>query len=293
MPEHLTEAQLSRYQRRELEPEEFRVSDQHLSTCEECRLRLRQRVTSPGAWFLAEHPSYEQMEAHVDGRLSFEANRAVLGHATNCAACRRELDDLLQLAASMSGTIEHRAAPSFWERLSSFWRIPTTRFALAGLTAAALVIAIVNTGDFLSRRPASDLPTVAQAPEDDPGKTAQGFSGGNLGSRILSDGDLLIVETEDGSFRGLESVPEAYRDIVAEALKNRRVPPAGSIAPEVVDAALGKSHNSRLIMGLVYAGAGRHDDAVRELEELRKNNPNSTLVISLLESLAKKNSAPR
>ncbi len=161
-PEHLTDAQMSRYRERKLSAVELLDLDSHISSCSDCRDRLsiEHRATARAQSLradLAGHLVYADIVQCSEG--NGKPNQ--LNHLRECPKCRAEVQDLSRFRTELLDTprrpIELPVKP--WAR----YRIPL------GIAAAVLVVAGATT--FALRRPATPAaPTqaVAPAPQADP-----------------------------------------------------------------------------------------------------------------------------
>jgi len=116
----------------------------------------------------------DNLSAYLDGELRGEARREVEEHLAQCAACRKELEDLKatwQLLDDLEAPIvprtfqaqvvaraEAEAAESPWRRS---WRRAGVRAALSG-AAAAGAAALFLAGLCHASRPPGDRPTAAE-----------------------------------------------------------------------------------------------------------------------------------
>ncbi|HLK56778.1 MAG TPA: hypothetical protein VKU00_09450 [Chthonomonadaceae bacterium] len=103
---HLTQEEADAYLQRSL-PSQMRWNlDQHLSTCQECRRRVRlDAVETQATAFLESdltslqpeeeaHLSYEEMEAYLENRADPLLREIVAEHSALCALCATELREL-------------------------------------------------------------------------------------------------------------------------------------------------------------------------------------------------------
>src|SRR5262249_38272273 len=92
---HLTADQMARYARRTLAPTDLLATDDHLVGCVECRSRmvdeeglqdsiraLERDIASAGPD--VEHLSYEQVEAHAEGRMRGAVREVAEAHLEGC-----------------------------------------------------------------------------------------------------------------------------------------------------------------------------------------------------------------
>jgi hypothetical protein len=178
MAGHLNPDQVARYKQRSLSSAEFLAFDEHLATCEPCRLAvsdpkwlqaayacLREDVKNQEKLGLT-HLAYEQMEAYVDNEIGDADREIVESHVELCRTCQDELRDLREFRASLesrdlasrgmhtesleASTIHAtddqsigafpRSASAGQKRIR-FWRYPG--FQAAGLAAFAILVAAI------------------------------------------------------------------------------------------------------------------------------------------------------
>jgi hypothetical protein len=158
MPEHLTDGQVERYQRRVMSPAELLETGEHLIECEVCSRQLRRKRQTDSAFaFLradfeahasapSEHLQYEQIAGFADGTLDETEHEIVISHLDFCSACREDIRHLSQFKASLAAPTElgrTSATPPTWrERMAALWRSPVgwSPLRLAGMTAFALLL---------------------------------------------------------------------------------------------------------------------------------------------------------
>jgi len=99
---HLTDAELLDFATGVSQPDDLLRSDDHLSRCEECRMRAA-RLTGAANYmpeFRAQlntapiHLSDEEVQLFVQQRLSMEVKDAVLRHLESCATCASQVENL-------------------------------------------------------------------------------------------------------------------------------------------------------------------------------------------------------
>jgi anti-sigma factor RsiW len=104
---HLTDADLRRFATGALSPDDLLHADDHLSRCDQCRMRavelsdatryiddFRAQMNAPTT-----HLSDEQLQLYVQGRLSPGAKDAVHRHVKECPICASQVEDLRSWAA--------------------------------------------------------------------------------------------------------------------------------------------------------------------------------------------------
>jgi hypothetical protein len=196
-----------------LSPDELLQVDDHLSRCAECRDRVASESelraalrTTP----LAEHLSYEQLEAYVDGKASASQTEAVRVHAAACRVCSDELRDLESFKNELEGeALKDRERKLRWSarflapRLGRSEPSPAheevrlaaqsrTTWTLAAASAVALVILLVALERRFTSSPAVPSPqlagntsalnqTIAMLPKEDRAAVLEAISNQSVG----------------------------------------------------------------------------------------------------------------
>jgi len=88
--QHVTADQLKRFRTGGLAGSELLAVDDHITVCESCRNRLTDS-----------HLTYQQMELYVDAELTALEAARVVRHVSECEACRADLADLQQWAVKL------------------------------------------------------------------------------------------------------------------------------------------------------------------------------------------------
>jgi hypothetical protein len=167
-----------------------------------------------------EHLTAERVAAFAARRLSAGELLAVDDHLAVCPDCRRRLraawpvEDALQ---AWQGVVagEPAAAPA---RPPERWRTAAAVSSLLGLAAALLAVLLVqpevdrgpNDAPEVGTGPAT-LPTPRETPPEPP-------------ATVLRDGRLAFGVTAQGTVSGLDALPAAWRERIAEALRSGRLP---------------------------------------------------------------------
>ena len=115
--QHLTMDQLAKYREGRLSGEPLLAADDHIAACGDCRSSLLASSTaatqlSAVAQTLISttdlstfHLSYQDLQDHLEKKTSQERVALIETHLRECAACRAELQDLREFAASLKVTV--------------------------------------------------------------------------------------------------------------------------------------------------------------------------------------------
>jgi anti-sigma factor RsiW len=150
MPAHPSHEQLMKYRDRGLPPAELLSVDAHLGTCPDCRRGLAEtaNLASSNAMISAvrearaDHLTYDQMDAWVEGELESSEREFVMAHIGLCPPCARQLQAYESYAPVMSAPVRIPPATplTLVNRLRAFFSAPGT----VALTAAAVAVAVLG-----------------------------------------------------------------------------------------------------------------------------------------------------
>ena len=223
MTNHLTQAEVDQYSRRELSaPDLLRVAD-HIAGCEPCREKLRAQVDISSAQAAiardldrsAEHLSEEMIAAYVDRTLDSHERRLAAAHLAQCGSCAQDVQDLERFAR----------------------RRPKPRHRLWYAAIAAAVFLVIASALLVSRHPApqtasmQDESGLDSLPEPEQAVVRQALASGNLPLPEF----LPEIAPERGTLMG-ESSPGPFHLIspVAIAVRSRRPTFRWSSAPTAI-----------------------------------------------------------
>ena len=181
MSDHPTGELLDSYRRNDLRGPELLRIDDHIAGCAVCRSRIAvSSASAAAAWdasFSADHLTYDELEAFVDGTLDRDPRAGVVAHTAVCRECADTLDDL---------------------RCSRGRK----RFGTLGAVAAAAIIVIVS-GILLRRPQQNDSPTVVTNTVTN---TIERPALPSQPSPVIRDAGAAFPLEADGSVRGLSPV---------------------------------------------------------------------------------------
>ena len=203
MTAHLTDEQLQRYRARSLAAADLLEASAHLADCEACRARiasaaeLRSAIGSIRAGLTIQHPSYDEMAAHIDGHES----DFIESHVRECQPCAADLQELRRLQEEIAAGQVNRQTSStdhrfLWSVNLRNWRFRLPVPILA--VAAALILAVL----LIPRKPQE----IARVEPTAPAKSA------------------------DSKTPGLDSLAAADRTAVEQALAAGRIEPPAVLA---------------------------------------------------------------
>lgn len=170
MSEHLSNRMLKSYRQGAIPVAELPKADEHLAACAECRRKLGEAAAlgSLAGFFQghAEHLSYEETVAFIQGEPTSEGREQVASHVASCERCRFEVEDLRAFAGQFAAYPATRLAPaqprSFWQRMLAATGFAALRDQLTGSTAlgwqlagatVAVLIAVLAVAFLLRREP--------------------------------------------------------------------------------------------------------------------------------------------
>ncbi|MBK7934264.1 MAG: tetratricopeptide repeat protein [Acidobacteria bacterium] len=244
MPQHLSQDEIQNYAKRSLPPAELLGADEHLRSCDRCFSMLGGVLRSTDidqAFFDPEdegHLSYEQIEAFVDGAIADADREIVELHREVCSACEQQLEELVQIRATLqlenatdNDSIVSRPEPSFWTNISA---MPLFRFGIPAF--AAIVIGAIAWSFWLFDRPSGGVKAVVDPIANNGFENTNtnsglantetaAISGANSASTApmvsLADGPGMIEIDTDGKLKGLNA-PQ-FESRIKAALINQNI----------------------------------------------------------------------
>jgi hypothetical protein len=239
MSSHLSTRDIERYRSKAITADEVRLLDSHLSECEECRRSFLDSESVDAAYGLVRrslksaaqpaepHVAYEEMAAYVDGYLDAVKRDLVEAHLKTCADCESDLSELMRLQEAIASDEQSVAAVS--QASALFWQSAAFRI---GLEALAVLLIIAGVAWFSNRKieairsenerlrksvgeseaVIAELNKLIDSKASEPGITVK-----------LKDGEGVVALDAKGELRGLEPLPEGYRQAVKKVLERERV----------------------------------------------------------------------
>lgn len=229
MTAHLSDEQIRAYRARSLAATELLRVSEHIVGCESCRARIvspaeaAARVRAVRALLHEEtgpvHLSYEQIETYVDGTMGRDDTSTVEAHARECRSCAADLSEIGGLRRELEVSRVVRGAASRWDNI---WKAVLSwrgGLVLAGAACAALAFVLV-------RAPAPQNGNVAEVNQ---AKTGGSATPAETGS-VIKDGTRVISVAAGGRITGLEALAGSERVYLEQALAEKRIEPAASLA---------------------------------------------------------------
>lgn len=259
--DHILEANLNRYARREANAAEILRIQTHLAACDVCRQKMaliagaeksfaaiRENFAFDESADEPEHLTYEQLEFFLDHKLDDVDREIVESHLAFCGECESDLQDLIRYReiaqespAIVNGAIAESPKVPFWKRLFAFDSVG----AFAPVAAVLLIAVLFGAWFLVSRgnRPddiaginknqnaaladfsaVNNLSVNNALPETPP---APQVSSEEIVPKTeplyaLNDNNLKIDER--GSLQGAENLSSATRDLVRQSLRDGKIP---------------------------------------------------------------------
>jgi hypothetical protein len=255
--EHLSTQTVERYSRRTLSPAELLAAGDHLAICEVCR---HHAITAMGADSIlssvrtnlraeaANHVSYEQIAALIDGELQAADREVVESHLEICALCAGEVSDLRTFRSSIATAPERPvvtpAPATLRERLSSLWRSSASWTPRVATASAVVLLLILVTGALVlvwkTRSERQTEVTTIQGSTEPSGAPSPGLEGTPQTSPpavedkngaaddssvevALNDAGGRVTLDKRGNITGLDAFSSSSRSVVSKALIAERV----------------------------------------------------------------------
>jgi hypothetical protein len=220
VPDHLSNEQLAAFRARTLGPAELLAVDDHVASCLQCRAMLGDAATTNRAFAAlraqvaseaaADHPTYEQIERHVEGRSDEPERDRMNAHLDTCVRCADEVRDLAEFRAQRitPPTTSPARRTGHWPALPAL-----VRWALVPAAAAAAVLAatIVFRGEAPQPAPSPRQAAASVSPLPAPVRVA------------LADGGRRVTLDEAGRLAGLPAMSREDETAIRVALETGRV----------------------------------------------------------------------
>ncbi len=225
MSEHPSQAQLTGYSGRTLDPHELLVVDRHLASCDECNERLTR--IPPGDVKLTEsgegpfHLDYDQLESYVDGKANDIDREIVDSHVALCSECATDLQDLLAFK-------QQRVAVARTSSWRPQWRLlPNPAWATAivvGVFILAMAVLLWTTYPTSPRveQAGTGSPPVSEPPSPAPTEPTTQKSPSTPPREepliVLNDAGGQVMLNQHGRLEGLQELPPDLKESVERAL---------------------------------------------------------------------------
>lgn len=282
MKEHISEIDIVRYRRQNMPMEKIISVSDHLVNCVACYKRFedtkqldlvynlvrsmfepaRGDITIRDTSFVADHLSYDLIEAYVDGDLDSQGCLAVENHIQICQECEADVRELLELNLQLDLQIEkganrsiesaaektqraHESLPRFWPGVAAFWQLPAYRASFVATVALVIIGGAVGWISVLSQRTQfkslrSQLHQLEEAKEIKTqliklrdGNTNPITANDAKIIMTLNDGNGQITIDESKNIKGFAALPTDYARLTQIALTTEQinVEPMPTVSP--------------------------------------------------------------
>lgn len=243
MSEHVTKSDINHLLRNQLPAADLLRVDQHLSSCECCRLMANSysgTVGSAGRFLdrlsgeFGSHLTYEQFEGLIDGHLDDAEHEMADRHLGSCADCRDELESIREMSPPL---LAAEVIPSEGFSFPAFFGL---RWIYATLGVFLLILS--GTALFFILRPVDDVAKVANTlpeviipvanVEVTPEPTGETEEPRKEPFVALNDDGITVGLDAGERLLGLDDVSPAIRQSVERAMRSGKIP-VGNGANEV------------------------------------------------------------
>jgi anti-sigma factor RsiW len=231
MTAHLNDEQIRAYRERSLVAAELLDVSEHVGGCEACQARIASPAEleagvhtvrfALNAEAGSSHLSYDEIAAYADQKMAAAERVALEAHAADCRSCADDLYEIRMLRSELEAP-RAVARPSSW---AAFWRAVQGwkgALALAGAVCALLLFVLL-------RAPIQQNTKLAQGGLPDASTSSNPVPPPPTGS-VIRDGTRVLSVTTGGTIAGLGALPAPYRMFLEQAMAQKRIEPAASLA---------------------------------------------------------------
>jgi hypothetical protein len=245
MSSHLSIRDIERYRSKAITADEVRLLDSHLSECEECLRSFQNSESIDAAYRLVRrslksviqqadtHIAYEEIAAYVDGHLDSAKRDLVEAHLKTCTDCKNDVSEMMGLQEAIASDDQRTVA--VMQASAPFWQSTAFRIGVEALAVLLIIVGVIwfsNRGieslrsenERLRNLVADSEAVIAELKQ----RTDMTASGPEI-TLTVRDGQGIVTLDAQGNLRGLELLPEKYRQEVKKVLETGQV----SLSPVV------------------------------------------------------------
>lgn len=248
MNQHLTQLEITQLSTKTLPRGQYQPAGQHLAACETCWQRFRAQLRAseivqppaftlaPEFWFRHDHLNFEDLVKIADRQIGSEERETVTVHLRTCGTCKENLTAFLTYRKQIEPELQLTFAPTAFPAKTnhSSWAWLKGTYLQPSHIAAILIISLLGLGSLLllsreaqntistnlsaSPSPTQNSNVVAEVPTPLPLESPATV----LPLITLNDSKGPVTIYSDDTLTGLEDIPTAMRQQVAQVLLSER-----------------------------------------------------------------------